>query len=185
MKTILTTVCGNCHSRGGGGGSGELWCLAWPLSTPGNVTSECCCFALSLRCFFGGGEGWCRGGRLTTSGSERIYRQTERQRVCLPASLCSSASSHTWFHRRCPIILPKYVRKNKRKAPICQPVPVPVITLPFCRNTSVCLTVLLLHAGTQQEVLPPKQQTVLIMIHNGFTPTASLKHNRYYQHRSL
>lgn len=175
MKTIPTTVCGNCHSRVRGGGAvmsaaglasfnsrkRDLWMLL---------------FRLESEMGFFWGEAAAAGSRL-----QEVKEYTDKQRgsffVYPPPSVTLHQATLDFMANAQSCSLPKYVitQENKRKAPICHPVPVPVITLPFCRNTSVCLAVLLVQAGAQQEVLPPKQQTVLIMIHNGFPLTASLK----------
>lgn len=113
-------------------------------------------FCLESEMLFLGGEveGAAAAGSRLQEVKEYTHKQSGSVFVYPPPfvtlhlstlELTANAQSHS---------LPEYLpREHERKAPICHPAPVPVITLPFCRNTSVCL---LVQAGPQQEVLPPQ-----------------------------
>lgn len=100
MKTILTSVCGNCHSRGVGGGiRGAVMSAAGLVSFNSrkrDLWMLLFCLESEMGFFLGGGG--CSGGWLTTSGSERIYRQTEA--ACLftrlPLILCINPRLISW-----------------------------------------------------------------------------------------
>lgn len=142
----------------GGGGSGSCDVCRWPglFQLQETWPLDAAVLPWVWDVFFGGGGAAAVGSQL-----QEVKEYTDKQRgsvfVYPPPFVTLHQSTLDFIANAQSHSLPNYLpRKNKREAPICHPAPVPVITLPFCRNTSVCLTVLLLQAGAQQEVLPPK-----------------------------
>lgn len=88
MKTILTSVCGNCHSRGVGGGiRGAVMSAAGLVSFNSrkrDLWMLLFCLESEMGFFFLGGGAAAAGSQLQ---EVKEYTDKQRQRVCLPASL--------------------------------------------------------------------------------------------------